>query len=141
TAELAAAHAVAAGVDPGTAYVGALLHNVGEYALFCHACSQGAPVTAQELAVASEQHHEAIGRALAERWQLPDPYPGLCGAHHRGDPEASEEERTLRSLVVACWARAIAEGYTYLPGQRADEHSALSRSMFDTLGVATEDRR
>ncbi|MCB9692447.1 MAG: response regulator [Alphaproteobacteria bacterium] len=142
TAELASTHSAAAGVDPGTAYVGALLHNVGEYALFCHACSTGAPVTAQELAVASEQHHEAIGRALAERWQLPDPYPALCGTHHAGDPEASDEERALRSLVVACWARAIAEGYTYLPGQRADEHSTLSRSLFDTLGVAsTKDRR
>lgn len=135
TAEIAQEVARRLHMDTGEANVAALLHNVGESVLFQYIARSRLDVDPAELADLSDAHHEELAAVLTERWGLPETIRTVCRSHHHPDPEESEATRVLRLLVVGSWAKAIGEGWTYLPTHQPVEYADLAQRYFEALGV------
>ena len=145
TSRVAGAIARAAGRDDSDdLQIAALLHNIGELLcvrLFSELDGGNDALPLAALADEIANIHEDFGMALATSWGLPASIIRIAGHHHRPVPGREPgDHTTIRHLVLAAWAMALAAGFTYLPGQDAIDPEpflnavALERALLDQIG-------
>jgi len=113
--------------DPGKAYLGGLLHDIGIvahlwilpkefYAAHELARSQGIPLHEAEMQILGLNHCET-GKMVAEKWHLTPDLVAVVGCHH--DPASAPVQRDLVALVALSdlLCRMSGLGYGY-PEQR-----------------------
>jgi len=113
-------------LDPATASLAGLLHNVGELVIF--AALADVPGLRFDpphgpLCAFLRAHHEAVGARLLDGWGMPSAIVAVA-RHHHAPPRSPETDgaRRLRALVHAGWVGAFDAAGDYL-GWTADEQS------------------
>jgi HD-like signal output (HDOD) protein len=127
--------------DAEAAFVGGMLHNVGELALLriLAEMPERLDPSGEGLgAVAALLHgaHEDFGRAVLKRWGMPARFVRVAGAHHRPPPGPEDRvSRHRRELTLLGWGMAIERGFRYLP----DHEEVDIPHLCTSLGLAVED--
>ncbi len=131
-------------VDPETAFLAGLLHDLGLLVLESHypreaeavkryADAEGVSLCAAELAVLQTDHGE-LGALLASHWAMPDAITAAIGAHHRLELAPPEHR----------WAACIVHLADFLASTEdlADPAEGLAARFdpqaYDVLGLSAE---
>jgi HD-like signal output (HDOD) protein len=109
--------------EPGKAYLGGLLHDIGVLAelsvlpsefqaVFEAACNDGIPLFEAEMKMFGLTHCDA-GKIVAQRWHLTSDLVAVLSCHH--DPESATSNRDLVALVslsdLLCRMGGLGYGY------------------------------
>ena len=129
-------------LDPATASLAGLLHNVGELVIF--AALADVPglrfdPPAGPLRAFLRAHHEAVGARLLDGWGMPSAIVAVA-RHHHAPPRSPETDgaRRLRAIVHAGWVGAFDAAGDYL-GWTADEQSPPDLAALGVPGPAWTD--
>ncbi len=105
------------GVSPDDAYLGGLLHNIGELTMLWRVLRAGGdPVRIlTEVSPRIAVRHEAIGAEVVQDWGLPPAVVRVVRGHHEPQRGASTAEVRMRVAVLAGWEEARTQLGDYLP--------------------------
>ena len=126
------------GFDHETAFLLALLHDVGKLPLLAmldEASRGGRPVSRALIGKVFHRFHEKVGGALAERWHLGDELVSVTGCHH--DFESNQGFPREAALVSLAHKLDL---YRSLRDERGFDALANAPEM-DVLGVPAQARR
>ena len=137
-------------VDPATALLAGIVHDIGQVALPClmpRAYAQVIARVEESGADPIEAEHEVfgvdhavVGRRLAQRWGFPESLQSVVWLHHQAQAPATEAPGVAALVQIVRLADILArrEGFSYHPSEQVSENPGEVAERLGLSGAHAE---